>query len=289
MFLLDDCCRLSRCDEGSRTQTLIIHNREESMDQLVTFERDGAIGTITVCRPDVLNALNAAVLDQLRSSIMQLSSDPNIRVLQLTGQGRRAFVAGADISEFVGATSADALRIADRIKLVTDALVGCPKPVVAVIEGYCLGGGFELALACDIRIASTSAQFGLPEIKLGILPGGGGTVRLTKIAGSSVARTLTMIGEPIAASRALDLGLLASVHPPEELADAARTLALKLADRPPFALAQLKSSLNIAIDTDTGSACQTEIKAFALCYSTADKEEGANAFLEKRKPRFTGM
>ncbi|WP_276576945.1 enoyl-CoA hydratase-related protein [Bradyrhizobium sp. 200] len=152
------------------------------------------------------------------------------------------------------------------------------------MEGYCLGGGFELALACDIRIASISAQFGLPEIILGILPGGGDTVRLTKIAGSSVARTLTMVGEPIAASRAFDLGLLVSVHPPEELADAAR----KLADRPPFALAQLKSSLNIAIDTDTATACQTEIKAFALCYSTADKEEGANAFLQKRKPQFTG-
>lgn len=180
------------------------------------------------------------------------------------------------------------MRIADRIKLVTDALVNCPKPVVAVINGYCLGGGFELALACDIRVASTSAQFGLPEIKLGILPGGGGTVRLTKFAGSSVARMMTMIGEPILASRALELGLLASIHPPGELADAARKLALKLADRPPFALARLKSSLNIAVDTDTASACRTEIKAFALCYSTADKEEGASAFLEKRAPKFTG-
>ncbi len=258
------------------------------MENLVTCERDGAVGTIMVCRPKVLNALNATVLKELRAAIAQFSQEPTIRVLRLMGQGSRAFIAGADISEFVGATPADALQIADRIKLVTDALVNCPKPVVAVINGYCLGGGFEIALSCDIRVASTTAQFGLPEINLGILPGGGGTVRLTKIAGSSVARMMTMTGEPIPASRALELGLVASIHPPEELADAARKLVLKLADRSPFALAQLKSSLNIAVDTDTASACQAEVKAFALCYSTADKEEGVNAFLEKRTPKFSG-
>lgn len=258
------------------------------MEHVVSCERDGAVGTIKVCRPQVLNALNATVLEELLRAITELSGDPAIRVLQLTGQGGKSFIAGADISEFVGASPADALRIAQRIRLVTDALINCPKPVVAVIDGYCLGGGFELALACDIRIASTKAQFGLPEIKLGILPGGGGTVRLTKVAGSSVARMMAMVGDPIPASRAYELGLLISIHAPEELPEAARKLTAKLAERPPFALAQLKSSLNIAVDTDTASACQTEIKAFALCYSTSDKEEGASAFLEKRKPNFTG-
>ncbi|HWA43910.1 MAG TPA: enoyl-CoA hydratase-related protein [Hypericibacter adhaerens] len=257
-------------------------------DILVTAEVSGAIGTITVRRPKALNALNAEVLRQLLDAIGRLSDDKAVRVILLTGEGDRAFVAGADITEFVGASPADALAISERFKRVTNALTGAPKPVVAVINGYCLGGGFELALACDIRIAATTAKLGLPEIKLGILPGGGGTVRLTKIAGSSVARMMTMTGEPIAADRAYALGLVASVHAPEELARAAAALAEQLAALSPFALAQLKSSLNIAVDADTESACRAEIKAFALCYSTADQEEGAKAFLEKRKPVFTG-
>jgi enoyl-CoA hydratase len=257
-------------------------------DRLVTAEIEGAIGTITVRRPKALNALNAAVIGELFEAAAALVEDPSVRVIQLTGEGDRAFVAGADITEFVGATPADAMAIALRIKKVTDLLTGCPKPVVAVVNGFCLGGGFELALACDIRIASSKALFGLPEIKLGILPGGGGTVRLTKVAGSSVARMLAMTGDPIPASRAYELGLVVSVHEPDELAGAARALAERLAALSPFALAQLKSSLTIAIDSDMESACQAEIKAFALCFSTADQEEGAKAFLEKRKPVFTG-
>jgi len=256
--------------------------------QLVTAEANGAIGTITVRRPKALNALNAAVLQGLLDAVRTLSSNPAIRVLKLTGEGERAFIAGADISEFVGASPSDALDIATRIKVITDALTACTKPVVAVINGFCLGGGLELALACDIRVASTNAQFGLPEIKLGILPGGGGTVRLTKIAGSSVARMLTMTGDPISAQRALELGLLLSIHDPDALEGAAAGLLNKLAAFSPFALAQLKSSLNIAIDASVEAACQAEIKAFALCYSTADQEEGAKAFLEKRQPVFTG-
>ena len=257
-------------------------------EQLVTVDIDGPVGTITVRRPKVLNALNQDVVVGLREAVVRLSDDPSVRVVLLTGEGERAFVAGADIGEFAGASPADALAIAGRIRRVTDALVAAPKPVVAVVRGVCLGGGFELALACDLRIASTTARFGLPEIKLGILPGGGGTVRLTKVAGSSVARMLTMTGDPIDAERAYALGLLASVHPPEELAAAAAALAAKLAALSPFALAELKSSLNIAVDAPTDAACDAEIKAHALCYSTADQEEGTKAFLEKRKPVFTG-
>jgi enoyl-CoA hydratase len=248
-----------------------------------------AVATVTVRRPEALNALNAAVLTEMLEAITRLSSDPSVRVLQLTGAGDRAFIAGADINEFVGATPADALAMAARVKIVTDALSRCPKPVIATVNGLCLGAGLELALACDIRIASTTALFGLPEIKLGILPGGGGTVRLTKMAGSSVARMLTMTGDSIPATRAFELGLVTSVHEPEALADATKALVLKLAALSPFALAQLKSALNIAVDADTESASQAEIKAFALCYSTQDKEEGAKAFLEKRKPVFTGL
>ena len=257
-------------------------------ERLVTAEIDGAIGTITVRRPKALNALNATVVAQLFEAAAGLIADPAVRVIQVTGEGDRAFVAGADIGEFVGASPSDAMAIALRIKKVTDLLTASPKPVVAVVNGFCLGGGFELALACDIRIASAKALFGLPEIKLGILPGGGGTVRLTKVAGSSVARMLALTGDPIPAARAYELGLVVSVHEPDELAGAARALAEKLAALSPFALAQLKSSLTIAVDADMESACQAEIKAFALCFSTADQEEGAKAFLEKRRPVFTG-
>jgi enoyl-CoA hydratase len=248
---------------------------------------NGPVGRLTLNRPEALNALNAEVLQQLQAGIARMVEDPEVRVIVLDGS-ERAFIAGADISEFVGATPADAMKIAARFKRVADALIDCPKPVVASIGGYCLGGGLELALACDLRIASDTAKFGLPEIKLGILPGGGGTVRLTKIAGSSVARMMSMTGRPIDANRAHALGLLVSVHAAGELAHATQELALHLSELPPFALAQLKSSLNTAVDADTENACQTEIKAFALCYSTRDQAEGASAFLEKRKPKFVG-
>lgn len=257
-------------------------------DRLLSTEIDAAIGMITVRRAHALNALNAALREQLLGEILALSADPAVRVLVLTGAGDRSFIAGADISEFVGARPPDALALAARSKRLIDAVVECPKPVIALVNGFCLGIGFEVALACDIRIAATTARFGLPEIKLGILPGAGGSVRLTKIAGSSVARMMTMTGDPIPADRALALGLVASVHAPEDLAEAGRELALRLAGLSPFALAQLKSSLNIAVDAPTDAACQTEMKAFALCFSTRDQQEGAKAFLEKRKPVFTG-
>jgi len=243
---------------------------------------------ITVSRIEAHNALNAQVLAELLSAIEAARQDSRVRVLSLTGAGGKAFIAGADILEFLGASPADALGIAVRIRKVTDALVACEKPVLAVIDGHCLGGGFELALACDLRLCSTRATFGLPEIKLGILPGGGGTVRLTKVAGSSVARMLAMTGDPIPAPRAYELGLVAAVHEPEALPEAAQKLAVRLAALPPFALAQLKSVLNLAVDTPTDAACDAEVKAFALCYATADQNEGARAFLEKRKPVFTG-
>ena len=209
-----------------------------------------------------------------------------MRVIVLAGAGERAFVAGADIAEFVGATPEDALAIAGGIRRVTAAITTAPQPVIAAVNGFCLGGGFELALACDIRIASDTARFGLPEIRLGILPGGGGTVRLTKIAGSAVARSLAMTGEPIDAARAHTLGLVAAVHPPEALAAEAAALAARLAALPRFALAQLKTSLNAAVSAETEIALAFEIQAFAQCFSHPDQAEGARAFLEQRPARF---
>ncbi|MCC5999305.1 MAG: enoyl-CoA hydratase/isomerase family protein [Pararhodobacter sp.] len=255
---------------------------------LVLYAAGDACATITVNRPNALNALNAAVLEGLAAAVDRAVADPDVRVIVLRGAGERAFIAGADIADFVGATPPDALAMAARIRRPMDAIVASPKPVVAVIHGFCLGGGLEIALACDIRIAADSAKLGVPEVKLGILPGGGGTVRLTKIAGSSVARQLCMLGEPITAQRAFDLGLLAAVHPEAELDSAADALTGRLAQMPPFALAQMKSSLNMAMHADTDTALQAEIKSFALCFSTEDQQEGAKAFLEKRKPVFRG-
>jgi enoyl-CoA hydratase len=255
-------------------------------DAVVITTREGPVATVTVNRPKALNALNAPVLAGLAEAFATLSADRTCRVIVLTGAGDRSFIAGADIGEFVGATPEDALNLAARIRRVTALMTAAPQPVVAQIGGFCLGGGFELALACDIRLASETARLGLPEIKLGILPGGGGTVRLTKIAGSSVARALTMTGEPIDAARAHALGLVASVHPPEALAEATAALAVRLAALPRFALSQLKASLNAAMSADVETALTLESQAFAQCFSHPDQAEGAAAFLEKRPARF---
>lgn len=257
-------------------------------EDLVTRADHGAVATITVNRPKALNALNAAVLGALDAHVATVAADEAIRVLVITGAGERAFIAGADISEFVGATPVDALAISTRLKKLADRLEALPKPVVAAVNGFCLGGGMELALACDIRIAADTAMFGQPEIKLGIIPGGGGTVRLAKVAGVSVAKMLCMTGDPISAERAMGLGIVASVHPAAELAAAAEQLAGRLAALPPFALGQVKSAIQRAIDIDTAAGVDFEMKSFALCYATQDQKEGAAAFLEKRKPVFTG-
>jgi enoyl-CoA hydratase len=257
-------------------------------DELVTRADEGAVATLTINRPKALNALNAAVLGQLSALASAVAADPAIRVLVITGAGERAFIAGADISEFVGATPVDALAISGRLKTLADQLEAMAKPVIASVNGFCLGGGMELALACDIRIAADTAMFGQPEIKLGIIPGGGGTVRLAKVAGVSVAKMLCMIGDPIAAERAHALSIVAAVHPAAELAAETAKLAAKLAALPPFALGQVKSSIQRAVDIDTAAGVDFEMKSFALCYATEDQKEGAAAFLEKRKPNFTG-
>ncbi|MFN6977874.1 MAG: enoyl-CoA hydratase/isomerase family protein [Gemmobacter sp.] len=255
-------------------------------DAPVLTTREGPVATVTVNRPRQLNALNAAVLAGLTETLADLTADRGVRVIVLTGAGDRSFIAGADIGEFIGATPEDALNLGARIRRVTALLTGAPQPVVARIGGFCFGGGLELALACDIRIAADSAKLGLPEIKLGILPGGGGTVRLTQIAGSSVARAMTLTGEPIDAPRAHALGLVASIHAPEALDGATLALTARLAALPRFALAQLKASLNTAVSTETEAALSFEVQAFAQCFSHPDQDEGARAFLEKRPARF---
>ncbi|MCB2039079.1 MAG: enoyl-CoA hydratase/isomerase family protein, partial [Ottowia sp.] len=195
----------------------------------------------------------------------QMTASPDVRVVLFTGQGDRAFVAGADIGELDGATPRQALVIASRIRAVIDAMLACPKPIVAVINGLAYGGGFELALASDIRIASSRARFCLPEIKLGIIPGAGGSVRLAQIAGAGLAKQMTMTGEPIDAARAWQLGIVSSIHDPDDLGAAAAELAGKLAASATFALAQLKQVIDHAADAPTNAALENEVSAFALC------------------------
>ncbi len=258
------------------------------MTEVVTIIKEASVGTLTVCRPNAMNALNAAVVAALSVGFDELVRDASIRAIVITGQGEKSFISGADINEFLDAGPAEALVIARRLKALTERIVSCPKPVVAAINGFCLGGGLELALACDVRIASNNARFGVPEIKLGIIPGGGAAARLTKLVGGSAARALAMTGDIIDANRAFAMGIIAAVHPVADFPVAARALAEKLASYAPFALAQLKSTLNIALDADIESTCTAEINAYALCYSTEDQKEGARAFLEKRPARFTG-
>ncbi len=251
------------------------------------MDRLGAVARITLNRPEVLNALNPALVTALARLLAEAAEDPAVRVILLVGAGR-AFAAGADIGDFTGASPADALGLARRAGRLNDAVAACPKPVLAAVQGHCLGAGFELALACDLRLAAEDARFGLPEIRLGILPGGGGTVRLTRLAGGAVARQMVLTGAPIPAARALELGLVAAVHPCALLAEAAMAQAQALANLAPFALSQAKTALAIATDADTATALEAEMQAFALCFSTGDQKEGARAFLEKRAPRFTG-
>jgi enoyl-CoA hydratase len=258
------------------------------MAALVATTTNAAVGTLTICRPEAMNALNGPVLEQLADGLDLLTREDAIRAIVITGQGGKSFISGADIGEFLDAGPVEALAITRRFKAVADRIAACPKPVIAAVNGYCLGGGFELALACDIRIAAANARFGLPEIKLGVLPGGGAAARLTRLVGASVARAMAMTGDFVDAGRAFALGIVCAVHEPAEFPGAVEALAIKLASYSPFALAQLKSVLSLAMNADVESVIAAEMKAFALCYATADQKEGARAFLEKRPPRFTG-
>jgi enoyl-CoA hydratase len=258
------------------------------MGDVVEATREDGVAILTVNRPEALNAMNAAVVARLHDAVAAFSIDPQVRCIVLAGAGARSFVAGADITQFVDATPAAALALAATTKAMHDALRACPKPILAAINGFCLGAGLELALACDIRIASLNARFGLPEIKLGIIPGGGGTARLARCVGPGIARALAMTGETFDAARALALGLVSAVHPADVLPAAALAMARQLAGYSPFALAQLKSICDMAPDVGLESACLAEMQAFALCFSTSDQKEGARAFLEKRTPVFSG-
>ena len=248
----------------------------------------GRIATVTINRPKSLNALNPATVRELSAALEEISRRDDVGVVLLTGAGEKAFVAGADISEMRDFTPVQALEFALFGQGVLERIERSPKPVIGVINGYALGGGCELAMACDILIAADTARFGQPEVNLGIIPGYGGTQRLPRLVGRNLAKELVLTGEMISAQRAYEIGLVNRVVPQADLMNAAREIAGKILSKGPVAVKTAKMAMNRGLDLDLGNACALEANAFAVSFSTEDRAEGMTAFLEKRKAEFKG-
>jgi len=252
------------------------------------LERDGAIAIITINRPHVLNALNSATLDELRRLVCDLQRDDTVRVVILTGAGEKSFVAGADINELAAQTPVSGREHALAGQQVFDLIENLGKPVIAAINGYALGGGCELAMACTLRLAADTARLGQPEIGLGLLPGYAGTQRLPRLVGKSKAMEMMLTGAPIMADEALRVGLITRVVPAADLMAEARTLAGQLATAAPIAMRYIINAVNAGAEMPFAQACQHEATLFGLVASTEDMREGTAAFLDKRKPQFKG-
>lgn len=254
----------------------------------VLLEVNGAIARITVNRPQQLNALNRATISELSQTLDDLRGRDEVRVIILTGAGEKAFVAGADIKEFAhfGEAEGQALSQQGHDELF-NKLEAMNKPVIAAINGYALGGGLELAMSAHIRLASDQARLGLPEVSLGVIPGYGGTQRLTRLVGMGKALEMICSAGMIKADEALQWGLVNQVHPSEQLLDAAQSLAEKIAFNSPTAIAEALTAVRAGFEPGA-DGLQAEVEAFGRCFGTPDFKEGTSAFLEKRKPSFTG-
>ena len=255
--------------------------------QTITVERRGAVAVLTVNRPEKLNALNSSVHTEGVAALDELKHDDSVRVLVITGAGQKSFIAGADISEFEGKTPVTQ-RSTFQERTLFNSIDTFPKPVIAMINGFCLGGGCELALACDLRIAGENARFSQPEINLGVMPGGGGSQRLTRLIGEGRAMEMILTGDMIDAETALRSGLVNHVHPLAELEAKTMEMAEKIAEKAPIALQLCKEAVKFASRSNLDEGLRREVDLFAICFSTEDKEEGVSAFLEKRKPNFKG-
>jgi len=255
--------------------------------ETLLLERRGRVAIITINRPDKRNALNIKTREEGAALLDELSADRSVGVVVFTGAGDKAFIAGADIAEFAGRTASMQREVMLGRSLFT-AIDTFPKPIIAMINGYCLGGGCELALACDIRIASERASFGQPEINLGIIPGGGGTQRLTRLVGEGKAMELILTGEIIDAQTAFAIGLVNHVVPHDQLETKTMEIANRIADKGPIALRLAKEAVKLASRSNLDEGLRREVDLFALCFATEDKDEGVKAFLEKRKPEFKG-
>ncbi len=250
--------------------------------EYVVLGRKGPVALLTINRPKVLNALNIEVMSEINDAMDIIEADENLLVVVITGAGR-SFVAGADINEMANYTAAEAKSFSRHGNSTFINLTRFPRPTIAAINGFALGGGCELAMACDIRIASEKATFGMPEVGLGITPGFGGTQRLARIVGMSTAMELVLTSRTIDAQEALRIGLVTHVYPHEQLLDKAMELANHLASRPQVAVRQAKQAIRIGKNIDISSAIAFEAEAFGLCFSTEDQKDAMRAFLEKRK------
>src|SRR5215510_4742261 len=255
--------------------------------ETLLLEKRERVAIITINRPDKRNALNIKTREEGAALLEELRNDSSVGVVVFTGAGEKAFVAGADIGEFAGRTSITQRDVMMARSLFT-AIDSFPKPVIAMINGFCLGGGCELALACDIRVASETASFGQPEINLGIIPGGGGTQRLTRLVGEGKAMELILSGQIIDAKTAFDIGLVNHVVAADQLEARTMEIANSIAEKAPIAVRMAKEAIKIASRSNLDEGLRREVDLFALCFSTEDKDEGVKAFLEKRKAEFKG-
>jgi enoyl-CoA hydratase len=242
---------------------------------------------VTVNRPDKLNALNASVMSDLEAVVVEIETNADIKASIITGSGQKGFVAGADISEFVGLDTGQGMDLARRGQSIFFKIENCRKPIIAAVNGFALGGGCELAMACHFRIASDNAKFGQPEVNLGLIPGYGGTQRLVHLIGKGRALELLMTGNMIDAQTALSYGLVNHVVPQAELIAKATSIAELINSKAPVAISKCISAANAVFD-NSRNGYEVEIEGFGDCFGTEDKQEGTSAFLEKRKPLFIG-
>jgi enoyl-CoA hydratase len=249
---------------------------------------DGRVATVTIDRPDVLNALNTALLEELLATLSDLGRDAGVGVVVLTGEGERSFIAGADIKEMAGKTPLEARAYSELGQEIAHSLETMRKPTIAAVNGFALGGGCEMALACDVRLASANAQFGQPEINLGIIPGWGASQRLARATNIGYAKELILTGRMVDAAEALERGLVQHVYPVAELMPAALEMAGTMASKSPVALYYAKEATNRALHGDFGGNLVHEADLYSLMFSTDDAREGLNAFVEKRRASFVG-
>jgi enoyl-CoA hydratase len=256
--------------------------------QNLLVEVSERIATITFNRPKTLNALNRETVLELKAALSEASSREDVGIVLLTGAGEKAFIAGADIPIFQQFTPMEALDFALLGQEVLGFIERMAQPVIGVVNGFALGGGCEVAMACDMLIAADTAKFGQPEVNLGIIPGYGGTQRLPRLVGRNVAKELVLTGDMITAQRAYEIGLVNRVVPAAELMTTAREIAKKILSRGPVAVRTAKMAMNRGLDMDLQNGCALEASLFAAGFATGDRVEGIAAFLGKRKPNFTG-
>jgi enoyl-CoA hydratase len=254
----------------------------------VVYDKKGSIAYVTLNRPKVMNALNKATINELQGVFEDARDDSVVRGVILTGAGEKAFAAGADIAEIANNTAVEAEEATRRGQALTDLIENLGKPVIAAVNGFALGGGCELAMACTIRIAAESAKFGQPEVKLGVMPGYGGTQRMPRLIGRGRALKLILSGEVIDASEAYRIGLVDELEPDTHVIERAETVLKKIMANAPLSVRYALEAVNKGLETSVAEGLLLEASLFAICASTDDKKEGTSAFLEKRSPNFRG-